>query len=80
MKNIVPNPTLDNAVIQANISKGFMLTTPDGKPAQLAVIDENGSVLIAGADVAWAAWRVCIEVQENFWEGQGHLIVHTKAP
>ena len=80
MKSIVPNPVLDNAVIRANVSKGFMLTTPDGKPAKLAVIDENGNVLAAGNDVAWAAWRVCITVQENFWEGMGHLVVHTSPP
>lgn len=80
MKNSVPNPQLQAARISANVSSGFVATTADGKPARLAIIDEDGNVIEAGQDVAWAAWRVCIEVQENFWECQGHLIVHSGPP
>lgn len=80
MKESVPNPQLQASRISATISTGFNVATVDGKPARLAIVDENGKVIEAGADVAWAAWRVCIEAQENFWQGQGHLVVHSAPP
>lgn len=80
MKNAVPNPTLAAANISATVSSGLTATTAEGKPARLAIIDDAGNVIEAGPAVAWAAWRVCIEVQENFWQGQGHLVVHTGPP
>ena len=80
MKDSVPNPQLQASRISATVSEGFTTTTADGKPARLAIIDEAGNVIEAGPDVAWAAWKVCIEVQENFWEGQGHLVVHSSPP
>jgi hypothetical protein len=80
MKNAVPNPTINGACMKATVSTGFTVTSPDGKPARMAIVDENGNILAVGDDVSWAAWRVCVEAQENFWEGQGHLVVHTSAP
>ena len=80
MKAALPNPTLNGASLKATVSTGFTVTGPEGQNARLAVVDEKGNILAAGDDVAWAAWRVCIEVQENFWEGQGHLIVHSSPP
>lgn len=80
MKDSVPNPLLQAARISATASTGFSCTTAEGKPARLAIVDEAGNVIEAGADVAWAAWRVCIEVQENYWEGMGHLVVHSSPP
>jgi len=78
MKESVPNPRLEGARISATVSTGFTTTTADGSPARLAIVDEQGHVIEAGAGVAWAAWRVCVEVQENFWQGQGHLVVHDR--
>lgn len=80
MKNSLPNPHLTTACISATVSTGFTATTADGKQARLAIVDEDGNVIEVGDHVAWAAWRVCVEVQENFWQGQGHLIVHTGPP
>lgn len=80
MKESVPNPQLQSARISATVSTGFNATTADGKPARLAIVDEAGNVIEAGPEVAWAAWRVCIEVQENYWEGMGHLVVHSSPP
>lgn len=80
MKNAVPNPQLQASRISATISTGFNVTAIDGKPARLAIVDENGSVIEAGEAVAWAAWRVCIAAQENFWQGEGHLVVHDGPP
>lgn len=80
VKEAIPNPQLVNAVISANVSTGFRPATRDGKPLHMALVDEAGSIIEVGDDVALAAWRVCIEVQENFWEGQGHLVVHSAPP
>lgn len=80
MKNSVPNPQLLASRISATVSTGFTATTADGRPARLAIIDDQGNIIEAGSDVAWAAWKVCIEAQENFWEGQGHLVVHSSPP
>jgi hypothetical protein len=80
MKAALPNPILEGATISATVSTGFKATGPDGIPARIAIVDEQGNILAIGNDVAWAAWRVCVEVQENFWEGQGHLVVHTAPP
>ena len=80
MKDSVPNPQLQASRISATVSEGFSVATADGKPGLLAIIDDQGNVIEAGPDVAWAAWKVCIEVQENFWEGLGHLVVHSSPP
>jgi len=80
MKDSVPNPQLQAARISATASTGFSCSTAEGKPARLAIVDDAGNVIEVGADVAWAAWRVCIEVQENYWEGMGHLVVHSSPP
>ena len=80
MKNSVPNPPLLACSVSATISTGFTAKTATGKPARLSIIDEAGNVIEAGPSVAWAAWRVCIEAQENFWQGQGHLVVHAGPP
>lgn len=77
MKLALPNPTLQGAAVSGTASTGFTATGPDHQRAYLAIVDDQGIILAQGDDVAWAAWRVCVEVQENFWEGQGHLVVHT---
>lgn len=68
MKTAVPKPTLVGAKLSATVSTGFTARSESGAPAQMAIIDEQGHILAVGKDVAWAAWRVCVEVQENFWE------------
>jgi len=80
MKAALPNPTIKGANLRATVSTGFTASGPNGQPARMAIVDAHGNILAVGDDVAWAAWRVCVEVQENFWEGQGHLVVHTNAP
>ena len=80
MKAALPNPMIDGANLKATVSTGFTASGPEGQPARMAIVDDQGNILAVGDDVAWAAWRVCVEVQENFWEGQGHLVVHASAP
>lgn len=80
MKSAIPNTKLNGAQLSANVSTGFTVRSNSGKKARMAIIDDQGNILAAGEEVAWAAWRVCVEVQENFWEGQGHLVVHAGPP
>lgn len=80
MIGIPETDTLEHARISANVNTGYQLTTADGRPARLAIIDADGNVIEAGAAVAKEAWNVCIAVQKNFWIGQGHLVVHSAPP
>lgn len=80
MIGIPETDTLEQARISANVNTGFQLTTADGRPARLAIIDADGNILEVGPAVAKEAWNVCIAVQKNFWIGQGHLVVHSAPP
>ncbi|MCK0508476.1 hypothetical protein [Aromatoleum anaerobium] len=62
------------------VHEGLTITTLDGRPARLAVIDVDGNILEAGAAVEHAAWNVAIATYRNFLAGHGHLRVHTKPP
>ena len=68
---------LSNTVIRGSTPTGLSVTTRDGRPARLAVLDEDGNVLAAGDDVARECWNVTVECQRNYWHGNGHLVVHT---
>lgn len=80
MIGIPETGTLQQGCISANVSSGYQLTTADGRPARLAIIDADGNVVEAGDAVAREAWNVCIAAQKNFWIGQGHLVVHSAPP
>lgn len=80
MIGIPETGTLERACVFANINSGYQIRTADGRPARLAIIDERGAVIEAGAAVAAEAWNVCIAVQKNFWIGQGHLVIHRGPP
>ena len=80
MIGIPETDTLEHARISANVNSGYQLTTADGRRARLAIIDDDGNVIEAGAAVAREAWNVCIAVQKNFWIGQGHYVVHSSPP
>lgn len=73
-------PTLEAGHIEATASTGFIVKTRDGAPARLAIIDEQGNVIEAGKDVELAAWKICWRAHDKFWEGEGHLVIHTEAP
>lgn len=80
MIGIPETGTLQRCCIRANITSGYQLSTTDGRSARLAIIDDQGNVIEAGETVAREAWNVCIQVQKNFWIGQGHLVVHASPP
>lgn len=66
---------LQKATISAVSFDGLTVTTHDGRPAMLAIIDEQGEVIEAGGNVAAAAWNVSINCHSQFLTGSGHLRV-----
>lgn len=70
-----PTGTIDGVVITAVIHEGLTVQA-NGKPARLAIIDEDGKVLAAGPDVAREAEAVAINCYRNFLKGNGHLRVY----
>ncbi|AWG33157.1 hypothetical protein [Burkholderia cenocepacia] len=80
-------PTADTqiaAAISSTISavsfQGLTIVTPDGNPATLAVVDQNGKIVEGGPSVMRAVWDVAIRSYRNFLIGNGHLRVLAKPP
>lgn len=84
MKNAAPNTQeigdLQHSVIGAIAYAGFTVTTPDGRPATLAVIDQDGNVIESGPSVNIAAWNVAVTAYRNFLKGNGHVRVQVSPP
>ena len=80
MIGIPKTGTLENGRIAANVTSGYKFTTADGRPARLAIIDDQGNVVESGEAVAREAWNVCIAVIKNFKIGKGHIVVHSAPP
>lgn len=72
--------SLENAVISGVAHKGLWVTTPDGKPAHLAVVDGNGTIVEIGPQVAQEAWNVTLNCYMNFLTARGYRKVHTSPP
>ncbi|MFZ6871129.1 hypothetical protein ACO0LF_03580 [Undibacterium sp. Di27W] len=80
MIGIPKTDTLAQSVISGVCFEGLTITTKDGKPAQLAVIDADGNIVESGAAVAKEAWNVTLAVYKNFLVGQGHLRIFSQPP
>jgi hypothetical protein len=61
-------------VISAVAHEGLSVTV-NGKPARLAVVLEDGTVVAAGRDVAREAQAVAVNLHREFLKGNGHLRV-----
>jgi hypothetical protein len=61
-------------VISAVAHEGLTVTV-NGKPARLAVVTEDGTVIAAGRDVAREAQAVAVNLHREFLKGNGHLRV-----
>ncbi|MCW5118621.1 hypothetical protein B7L17_011690 [Burkholderia cenocepacia] len=68
------------STISAVSFQGLSIVTPDGNPATLAVVDQNGKIVDAGPSVMRAVWDVAIRSYRNFLIGNGHLRVLTRPP
>jgi|GEM_PF-4037004 len=62
-------------VFAATSHDGLSVTTADGKPALLAVLDCSGGVIAAGQEVAAAAYEASVKSYRGFLMGSGHLRV-----
>lgn len=80
MIGTIETGTLKQAIISAVAHEGLTVTTRDGRPARIAIIDEHNNVIEAGEAVAEEAWNVAIASYKNFLEGMGHIRAHTKPP
>jgi hypothetical protein len=80
MIGTIQTGTLHSSVISAVAYEGLTIKTNTGKPARLAIIDENGNVIEAGETVAKEAWNVAIAAYKNLWIGKGHLRVFSAPP
>lgn len=69
-----PTGAITGVVISAVSHKGLMVTV-DGKPARLAIVTEDGTVVASGQQVAMEAEAVTINNYRNFLKGMGHLTV-----
>ncbi|AOJ86693.1 hypothetical protein WS87_08420 [Burkholderia sp. MSMB0856] len=67
-----------SSTISAVSFQGLSISTPDGEPATLAVIDMQGRIIDSGPNVVRAVWEVAIRSYRNFLIGSGHLRVLNK--
>ena len=66
--------------ISAVMHEGLSVTV-NGRPAKLAVVLDDGTVVAAGKEVAEQATSVSQECLRQFWIGRGHMrVVNNPAP
>jgi hypothetical protein len=68
---------IEGAVISAVYHEG-LTATYNGKPAYLAIVDENGKVIVSGNIVAQEAQSVILNCYRNFLNSKGFLRVHSE--
>ncbi|WP_233854304.1 hypothetical protein [Paraburkholderia sp. HD33-4] len=57
---------LEHAVIAAQGWEGFTITTDDGHPATLAVVDERGQIIESGPELVSELWAVAVMSYRRF--------------
>lgn len=67
-----PTGTLQGIFIYATSHEGLHVLA-DGKPARLAIVDDNGQVIASGDDVAREAEAVALNNFRNTLMGKGYL-------
>lgn len=72
-----PTNTIPGVVIHATSHEGLLVQV-DGKRARLAIIDDDGNILAAGAEVAREAEAVALNNYRNTLKGQGFLRSYSK--
>jgi len=63
--------------VAARVFEGLSVFTHDGKPARLAILDEDGKVIAEGKNVADAAYHTSVEAYRQMLEDKGHIRVYT---
>lgn len=72
-----PVGAIDGVVISAVSHEGLRVTI-NGRPGRLAIVDDAGQVVAAGADVAKEAEAVAVNSYRGLLIGRGHLRVLSK--
>ncbi|MBF9171792.1 hypothetical protein ABFU49_14025 [Xanthomonas campestris pv. campestris] len=65
-------------IVSALSHEGLSVQTADGKPARLAVVDQDGRVIAVGHEIAAAAFDASVKSYRNFLIGNGHLRILSK--
>ncbi|HTN32260.1 MAG TPA: hypothetical protein VL178_15730 [Pseudomonas sp.] len=76
----IQQASLRHARLEATDTRRYCLADAAGRPARLAVIDDQGAVIEAGDGVAREAWNVCIAVRKRAWIKEGRLVIHDAPP
>jgi len=72
----IGDASLAHSVIAARAWDGFTITTEDGRPATLAVVDPStGQVIESGPDLVNEVWDVAVEAYRRFLIGEKALRV-----
>lgn len=71
-----PTGAIAGVVISTVGHEGLSVTV-DGRPGQLAVVDEAGRVISLGRMVAREVEAVAVNGYRQLLQGQGHLRVHS---
>lgn len=69
-----PTGAIDGVVISAVAHEGLTVMV-NGRPAQLAVVLDDGTVVAAGSDVSREVRSVAVNCYRQMLQGQGHLRV-----
>jgi hypothetical protein len=69
-----PTGAIQGVVITAVSHEGLRVSV-DGRPARLAIVLDDGTVISAGADVAREAEAVAVNCYRNMLQGKGFLRV-----
>lgn len=72
-----PTNTITGVVISAVSHEGLSVTY-NGKPARLAILDDDGHIIAQGNQVAREAEAVSLNCYRNFLKGQGFLRVNSE--
>jgi hypothetical protein len=78
LDGLLDGKALSHSVITAVAWQGYTVTTEDGRPATLAVVDEAGCVVESGPEVIKAAWEVAVMSYRRFLIGEGALRIYSK--
>jgi hypothetical protein len=73
-----PTGTITGVVIHAVAHEGLRVTV-DGKPAQLAIVTDDGKIIARGQEVADEAENVSVNSYRAFLLGKGHVRVMGKS-
>lgn len=73
-----PTGTIQGVLVTAVAHEGLTVMV-DGKPARLAVVLDDGTVVAAGKPLAKEVQAVTINLYRQFLQGNGHLRVVSQA-